>query len=71
MLEFAISEIELPKEIEKIEFVLMLKPGELARCPNMKFSVKELTVLEILGIACNRSSLEYKIEGSTVFIDKK
>ncbi|MBL7146558.1 MAG: hypothetical protein ISS76_20130 [Phycisphaerae bacterium] len=70
-LENVISEIGLPDEIDKIEFVLLVKPGELVRSPNIKFSATELTVVEILWIACNRSSLEYRIKGNTIYIDKK
>lgn len=71
LLESMMSQFELPDEIKKIEFVLLVKPGELVRSPNIKFSATELTVVEILWIACNRSSLEYRIKGNTIYIDKK
>ncbi len=71
LLEHAISKIELPDEIEKIEFVLLVKPGELRRNPRIKFSAEGLSVIEVLWIACNRSSLEYRIKENTVYIDKK
>ena len=71
LLESMMSKIELPDDIEKIEFVLLLKPVELAWNSKFKFSAEGLTLLEILWIACNRSSLEYRIKGNTVYIDKK
>ena len=71
LLESMMSKIELPDDIEKIEFVLLLKPVELAWNSKFKFSAEGLTLLEILWIACNRSSLEYRIRGNTVSIDKK
>ena len=60
-----------PDRAEKIEFVLLVKPEELRRLPKIKFSADGLTVLEVLWIACNRASLEYRITGTTVYIDKK
>ncbi len=57
--------------IEKIEFALQVKTEELRRSPIIKFSAEGLSVIEVLWIACNRSSLEYRIIGNTVYIDKK
>jgi hypothetical protein len=71
LLESMMSKIEFPDEIEKIEFELRVKPGELRRMPKIKFSAEGLSVIEVLWIACNRSSLEYRIKGNTVYIDKK
>lgn len=71
LLESMMSKIELPDEIEKIEFELLVKPGELRRMPKIKFSAEGLSVIEVLWIGCNRSSLEYRIRGNTVYIDKK
>jgi hypothetical protein len=56
---------------KKIEFVLLLKPEELKQMPKIKFSAEGLSVIEVLWIACNRASLEYRIKGNTVYIDKK
>jgi hypothetical protein len=71
LLEHAMSKVELPDGMKRIEFVLLVKPGELTRSPKIKFSAEGLTVLEVLWIACNRTSLEYRIKGNTVYIDKK
>lgn len=71
LLEHATSKIELPGEMKKIEFVLLVKPGELRRSPKIKFSVEGLSAIDILWVACNRASLEYRIEGTTVYIENK
>jgi|GEM_PF-1329369 len=71
VLEHATSKIELPGEMKKVEFILLVKPEELAKMPKIKFSAEGLSVIEILWIACNRASLEYRIKGNTIYIDKK
>jgi len=71
LLEHAMSKVELPDGMKRIEFVLLVKAGELRQMPKIKFSAEGLTVLEVLWIACNRTSLEYRIKGNTVYIDKK
>jgi len=71
LLEHATSKIELPGEMKKIEFVLLVEPGELRRSPKIKFSVEGLSVIDILWVACNRASLEYRIEGTIVYIENK
>lgn len=71
LLEKMISKFELPDEIKKTEFLLLVKPEELTWSPNVKFAAEGLSVLEVLGIACNRSSLEYRIKENIVYIDKK
>jgi hypothetical protein len=70
-LEHSVSKIELPDGMKKIEFVLLVEPEELGKFPNIKFSAEGLSVIEVLWIACNRTSLEYRIKGDTVYIDKK
>jgi hypothetical protein len=71
ILEHATSKIELPGEMKNIEFICLVKPEELRQMPKIKFSAEGLSVMEVLWIACNRASLEYKIKGNTVYIDKK
>jgi hypothetical protein len=71
LLKSMISKTELPDGIKKIEFVLLVESDKLTWSPDVKFSAEGLSVMEILLIACNRSSLEYRIEGNTVYIDKK
>jgi hypothetical protein len=71
LLEHAMSKVELHGETKKVEFVLQVKPEQLRQMPKIKFSAEGLSVLEVLWIACNRASLEYKIRGNTIYIDKK
>lgn len=71
VLEHVTNKVELPGEMKKIKFVLLVKARELRRMPKIKFSAEGLSVMEILWIACNRTSLEYSIKGSIVYIDKK
>ena len=71
LLEHATSKVKLPGKIKKIEFILQVKPAELRQMPKIKFSAEGLSVIEALWIACNRASLEYKIKGNIVYIDKK
>ncbi len=71
LLENVTSKIDLPDEMKKIEFNLLVKAGELRQMPKIKFSAEGLSVMEVLWIACNRSSLEYRIKGNIVYIDTK
>jgi hypothetical protein len=71
LLEHATSEIELPGQMKKVEFILAVEPEELTQLPKIKFSAEGLSVIEVLWIACNRASLEYRISGNKVYIDKK
>jgi len=71
LLEHETSKVQLPGELKMIEFILLVKPEELRRMPKIKFSAEGLSVIEILWISCNRASLEYKIKGNTIYIDKK
>ena len=71
LLENVTSKIDLPGEMKKIEFILLVKAEELKQMPKTKFSAEGLSVIEVLWIACNRASLEYRIKGNTVYIDKK
>jgi hypothetical protein len=70
-LEQVVSKIELPGKMKKIEFILLVKPDELRQIPEIKFSAEGLSAIEVLWIACNRASLEYRIKGNAVYIDKK
>ena len=71
LLERIAETIEIPGQTEKIKFVLLVEPEQLRRLPKINFSAEGLTLIELLWIACNRSALEYRIEGTTVYIDKK
>ena len=70
-LEHMVNEVILTDKTETIEFVLLLKPEKLKQLPEIKFSAEGLSAIEILWIACNRTSLEYEIKGNKVYIDKK
>jgi len=71
LLENVTSKIDLPDEMKRIEFILLVKAEELRQMPKIKFSAEGLSVIEVLWIACNRASLEYRIKGNTIYIDKK
>jgi hypothetical protein len=71
ILENVTSKIDMPGEMKKIEFILLVKPEELKQMTKIKFSAEGLSVIEVLWIACNRASLEYRIKGNTIYIDKK
>jgi hypothetical protein len=71
LLEHVTSKVELPGEMKSIEFILLVTPGKLRQMPKIKFSAEGLSVMEVLWIACNRASLEYRIKGNIVYIDKK
>ncbi|MHC4757895.1 MAG: hypothetical protein ACYTE8_04495 [Planctomycetota bacterium] len=71
LLEDKISKMELSGEMDKVEFVILVKNEELRQSPKITFSAEGLTIAEILWIACNRSHLDYRVKGNTVHIDKK
>ncbi len=58
-------------ETRKIEVVLSVEPGRLKKIPRIKFSAEGLSVMEVLLIICHRASLDYRIEGTTVYIEEK
>ena len=55
----------------KICFHLQAKPEEIAKIPDIRFSAKGLSVMEVLLIVCHRASLDYRIEDTTVYIENK
>jgi len=71
VLENATSKIDMAGKMKKVQFIVLLEPEELPELPRIKFSAEGLSVIEVLWIACNRASLEYRIKESTVYIDKK
>jgi hypothetical protein len=71
LLENVTSKIDLPGEMKKIEFILQVKREELRQMPNIKVSAEGLSLIEVLWMTYNRTSLEYRIKGNTVYIDKK
>ena len=71
LLENATSNIDMPGKMKKVEFILQVNAEELRQMPNIEFSAEGLSVIEVLWIACNRASLEYRIKGNTIYIDKK
>ena len=71
VLEHAARRVELPGEMKEVKFILLVKPEKLRRMPKIRFSATGLSVIEVLWIVCNRASLEYRIKGSTIYIDEK
>ena len=71
VLEHVTSKVKLPGKMKKVEFILQIKAEQLRQMPKIKFSAEGLSVIEVLWIACNRASLEYRIKGNTIYIDKR
>ena len=56
---------------KRIRFELVATPEQLAQAPKIRFSAKGLSVMEVLLVICHRASLEYRIEGATVYIENR
>jgi hypothetical protein len=56
---------------KQIRFELKATPDHLARAPKISFSAKGLSMTEILLVICHRASLEYRIEGTTVYLEDR
>ena len=56
---------------KQIRFLLTAEPDEIAKVPKISFSGKGLSVKEILLIICNRASLDYRIEETTIYLENK
>lgn len=56
---------------KQIRFHLQAKPEGIAKAPDIRFSAKGLSVLEVLLIICHRASLDYRVEGTTIYIEDK
>jgi len=56
---------------KKIHFQLRAEPAEIAKVPDIRFSVDGLSVMEILLIICHRAKMDYQIEQTTVYIESK
>ena len=54
-----------------IYFHFRPKPEQQSKAPNIRLSARGLSVMEVLLIICRRTSLEYRIEGTTVYIENK
>ncbi len=70
-LEQIVGEVEYDGQKEPIHFQLRVRRAEIAEVPEIRFSAKGLSVMELLLIICHRASLEYRIEGTTVYLEKK
>jgi hypothetical protein len=68
-LNLLIGDIEYAGQTHQIHFKLQFKPGEIAQAPKIRFSAKGLSVMEVLLIICHRASLDYRIEGTTVYLE--
>jgi hypothetical protein len=70
-LERFVGEIEHAGQTHQILFKLRAKPGEITQAPRIRFSADGLSVMEIVLIICHRASLDYRIEGTTVYFEMK
>lgn len=64
-------DIELEGRAKQIRFVLKAEPEDIYRVPKIKFSAEGLSLKELLLIICNRASMDYRIEGTTIYLEKK
>jgi len=62
-------EIDYEGIAQNIHFRANLERG--SKTPKIKFWAKGLSTMEVLLIICHRASLEYRIEGATVYIENK
>jgi hypothetical protein len=62
-------EIDYEGTAQKIHFKANLERG--SKTPKIKFSTKSLSIMEVLLVICHRAKLEYRIEGTTVYVENK
>ena len=62
-------EVEYEGTTQKIPFKANLDRG--SKTPKIKFSAKDLSIMEVLMVICRRAKLEYRIEGTTVYVENK
>jgi len=67
----SLIQINCTGSVRRITFKLVGDPDEIAKAPNICFSAKGLSATELLMIICHRSSLIYRIEANTIYIEKK
>lgn len=65
------GDIDYLGETKKIEVVLSVEPSRLKKIPRIKFSAEGLSVMEVFLIICHRTSLDYRIEGTTIYLEDK
>ncbi len=63
------ARIELEGKTKQIRFELKAEPEDIYRVPKIKFSAEGLSLKELLLIICNRASMDYRIEGTTVYLE--
>ena len=66
-----VNDFEYAGEKKRIHLKLNVKTSEIEQAPRITFSAEGLSVMEMLMIICHRASLDYRIEGTTVYIEKK
>jgi len=62
-------EIYYEETAQKIRFKANLDRG--SKTLEIKFSAKGLSIMEVLLVICHRAKLEYRIEGTTVYVENK
>ena len=62
-------EIDYEGTTQKIRFKADLERG--SKTPKIDFWAKGLSTMEVLMIICHRADLEYRIEGTTVYVENK
>jgi hypothetical protein len=70
-LDILVGEAEYAGHTKPIHFELRAKLKEIAQAPKIQFSAKGLSAMELLLIICHRASLDYRIDGTTVYLEKK
>ncbi len=66
-----VGDFEYAGQKKQIHLQLQVEPSEIEQAPRITFSAEGLSVMEMLMIICHRASLDYRIEGTTVYIEKK
>jgi len=62
-------EVEYGGTTRKIRFKANLKGS--SKTPEINFWAKGLSIMEVLMVICHRAELEYRIEGTTVYVENK
>ena len=69
-LRLVVSEFEYSGEMVPIHYQLQAETAQIEQMPKISFSAEGLSAMEILMIICHRASMDYRIEGTTVYIEK-
>ena len=67
-LEMLAGEIEYAGQTKQIHFQIQAGHKDISQVPKIQFSAEGLSVMELLLIICHRVSLDYRIDGTTVYL---